>query len=204
MKRIGIFGGTFNPIHNGHLLVAESVLETCGLERMLMVPCSVSPFKRIASDLAEGPARLEMIRLCTEGDGRFEPCDVDVVRGGVSYAIDTVRFLQARHPDVRFCFLIGMDALRELHLWHKAEEFVTSCDIITVERPGFDAVPAVHELGFPEPIARHLLQHRVHGRRCEISSSEIRRRIAEGKPIRYLVHPAVEAYIRQNGLYGKR
>jgi len=201
MMRVGIFGGSFNPIHNGHLLAAQAVFEAAGLDKVLLVPSQVSPFKRGAQDVAAGAARMEMVRLAVGGDARFEPCGLELARGGVSYAIDTVRQLQAQHPGTRFSFVVGMDALRDLHLWHQADELVALCEVITVQRPGFDVMLAPQELGFPLDVSRRLLDRVIHGRLCEISSSEIRQRMASGLPIRYLVPPVVEAYIRANGLY---
>ena len=201
MKRIGILGGSFNPIHNGHLLAAQAVVEAGGLDTLLVMPCHVSPFKREAQDFASGADRIAMVRLAVAGDTRFEPCRVELERGGVSYTVDTVRQLQELYPGARLSFVIGMDTLRDLHLWHKSEELVAMCDVVTVQRPGFDVMPSPLDLGFPLDIAHRLLERVIHGRLCEISSSEIRQRIATGASIRYLVPPAVEEYIRANGLY---
>lgn len=201
MRHIGIYGGTFNPIHLGHLLAAQAVAEAVPLDRVLFLPCSVSPFKRGASDLASGSDRLEMVRLSTEGYPLFEACPLDVERGGVSYALDTVLALRRLYPDDRLSFIVGMDALRELSHWYRVEDMLALCDVITVERPGSDRPVKPGELAFPEAVEQRLLANVVRGRHCEISSSEIRRRIAQGKSIRYLVSPAVETYIRSCGLY---
>lgn len=201
MRHIGIYGGTFNPIHLGHLLVGQAVAESAGLDHVLFLPCNVSPFKCNASDLASGKDRLEMIRLSLEGDPLAAPCSVDLERGGVSYALDTVMALKQLFPLDRFSFIVGMDSLRELCHWHRVDEMLSLCDVISVERPGVDVPVAASELSFPESVSRRLLANVVKGRRCEISSSEIRRRIAQGQSIRYLVTPAVETYIRSQGLY---
>lgn len=201
MRHFGIYGGTFNPIHLGHLLAAQSVAEDAGLDLVFFLPCSVSPFKRGASDLASGLDRLEMVRLSTAGDPLFEPCPLDVERGGVSYALDTVQALRRLYPDDRLSFIVGMDALRDLSHWYRVDEMLTLCDVIAVERPGSERPVNPGELAFPEAVERRLLANVVRGRHCEISSSEIRRRIAQGKSIRYLVTPAVETYIRSRGLY---
>jgi len=201
MRRIGVFGGSFNPIHNGHLLAAQAVFEAGGLDKLLLLPCHESPFKRGPQDLVRGTDRMAMVQLSVEGDARFEPCWVELARGGVSYAIDTVRQLQELYPDARLSLVVGMDTLRDLHLWHKANELVTLCDIITVRRPGFDTLPAPLDLGFPVEVAHRLRDRVINGRLCEISSSEIRQRVAAGLSIRYLVPPAVENYILANGLY---
>ncbi len=201
MKHIGILGGTFNPIHLGHLFIGRAAAEAFGLDSVLLMPCNVSPFKCGVPGLASGPDRLEMVRLSVAGDPLFEPSAIDLERGGISYAIDMVKALRALSPHDRFSFIIGMDALRELSHWHKIDEMLTLCDFITVARPGVDAPVAAAALAFPEAVRARLLERVIQGRLCDISSSEIRRRIAEGRSIRYLVCPAVEAYIRIRGLY---
>ena len=201
MKRIGILGGTFNPIHLGHLFIGRAAAEAFGLDSVLLMPCSVSPFKCGVPGLVAGADRLEMVRLSVAGDPLFEPCSLDLERGGISYAIDTVKALRERHPQDHFSFIIGMDALRELSHWHKVDEMLTLCDVVTVARPGVD-VPLTREaLAFPDEVRTRLLDQVIPGRLCDISSSEIRRRIAEGRSIRYLVCPAVEEYILSRGLY---
>jgi len=201
MRRIGVFGGSFNPIHNGHLLAMQAVFEAVGLDKMLVVPCNESPFKRGAQGLASGADRMAMIQAAVTGDARFEPCWVELERGGVSYAVDTISQLQTFYPDARLCLVVGMDTLRDLRLWHKADELVALCDVITVLRPGFDTTPTPRDLGFPLDVAHRLLNRVINGRLCEISSSEIRQRIATAQPIRYLVPTAVDDYIRTHELY---
>ena len=201
MGHIGVFGGTFNPIHLGHLFLGRAAAEAFGLDSVLLLPCSVSPFKRGLPGLATGADRLEMVRLSVADDPLFEPCALELERGGVSYAIDTVKALRERRPQDRLSFVVGMDSLRELSHWHRIDEMLTLCDIISVERPGVDAPVAAEALAFSPEVRARLLAGVIKGRLCDISSSEIRRRIAEGKSIRYLVCPAVEAYIRSRGLY---
>ena len=199
--RLGIFGGSFNPIHIGHLLIGCAAAEAFQLDRVLLLPCSVSPFKVGATDLAPGPDRLEMVRRSVAGDPLFGASDLDLARGGVSYAVESVRALRARYPEARLFFIIGGDSLRELSHWHKIAEMLTLCDVITVQRPGFTLALDEALAPFPEAVRDRLRRHTVQGRTCEVSSTEIRRRIAEGRSIRYLVCPEVEAYIRERGLY---
>ncbi|MDD4101700.1 MAG: nicotinate-nucleotide adenylyltransferase [Kiritimatiellae bacterium] len=202
MARIGILGGSFNPLHLGHLLMGRSAAEAFNLDKVLLVPCAVSPFKQGATDLAPGADRLEMVRLSTEGDVLFEPSAIDLARGGVSYALDTVREVRALYAGDRVFFIMGMDSLRELRNWHRVMEMLELCDVITVARPGVDAPVGAGELDFPKDVRERLTGGVVKGRLFDVSSSEIRRRIAEGRTIRYLVPLAVEAYIASNGLYG--
>lgn len=204
MRHIGIYGGTFNPIHLGHLLAGQAVAEAAHLDLVLFLPCSVSPFKFGAPDLAPGADRLEMIRLSVAGDPLFEACPLDLERGGISYALDTVLALRQRYPGDRLSFIVGMDSLRELSHWHRINEMLNLCDVISVERPGTDVPISQAELAFPEAVRNRLLANVVHGRHCEISSSDVRRRIAQGKSIRYLVCPAVDDYIRTRGLYAEK
>lgn len=201
MRRVGILGGTFNPIHLGHLFAGAAAAEAFDLDAVLLTPCSVSPFKCGQACQATGPDRLEMVRRVAEEDPRFEACSVDLDRGGVSYAVETVLALRARWPDDRFFFIVGMDALRELHHWRRVDEMLTLCDVITVERPGWDEVPTEELSAFARAVRDRLRTGIIRGRRFDVSSSEIRRRIAAGASIRYLVTPSVEAYIRWRGLY---
>lgn len=203
MRHIGILGGTFNPVHLGHLLMGRAAAEAAGLDRVMVVPCNVSPFKCGLSEQAGADDRLEMVRLSIEGDPLFELCMLDLERGGVSYAIDTVISLREKYPGDRFSFIIGMDTLQGLSRWHRINEMLELCDVLTVDRPGADASVA-GTLDFPAAVRARLLAGVIRGRLCDISSTEIRRRIAEGRSIRYLVHPAVETYIRSHGLYAAK
>jgi nicotinate-nucleotide adenylyltransferase len=203
MKRIGIFGGTFNPIHHGHLLVAQAVLESFALDQVLLVPCQVSPFKKDQEQAANLAAqhRLEMVRRSIVGDKRFKLCDLELQRPGVSYTIDTIRQLKKEEPEARFFLVVGMDTLLDLHRFREAEALVELCDVITVQRPGCHECPAPAVLHFPEAVTSRLIKNIIRGRWCDISSTEIRQRVAEGRSIRYWVPLAVEEYIQKNRLY---
>ncbi len=200
VARIGILGGTFDPVHVGHLLAAHAAVEAGGLERVLLVPANRSPHKRAVAT-SSAADRLAMLRLSVAGDPLLEVSTVDVDRGGISYAIDTVTDLQGRYPGAELCFIVGMDCLRELHLWHRASELLERCTFLALARPGVDWPPQSGPLPLPPPWPERLLKQVIRGRNCEVSSSEIRCRVAEDRDIRYLVATAVEDYIRTHGLY---
>ncbi len=138
-KRIGILGGTFNPIHLGHLLVAQDAMEQMALDRVKFIPSATPPHKT-AEVLASERDRLQMIRLAIRGNDRFQVDDIEVRRGGKSYSVDTLVELRRRDPKADFYFIIGADSLRELHLWWKAQRVVSLCTFVTVpgraSRPG--------------------------------------------------------------------
>ncbi len=203
-ERIGIFGGSFNPVHTGHLILAQDALEHMGLDRMVFVPAAQPPHKP-AVPLAPPGDRLEMLRLAIAGDPRFEVSDEEIRHGGVSYTVDTLRRFRASRPEAELYFIIGGDSLRELHTWREIEVLLTLARIVTVARPGFD--PGRFDaaaLRLPDPWPVRLAAHCVMGHPVEISSTDIRARIARGRSIRYLVPGAVERYIQTMRLYDRQ
>jgi len=200
-ERIGVLGGTFNPVHNGHLILAQGALETLDLTRVLFIPCSMPPHKT-ASGLLSAEHRAAMLTAAIEDDFRFEFCDIELRRGGVSYAIDTMSELCAANPSASFYFIIGADALLELHMWKDIHKLLELCSFVTAPRPGV-AVCSVKpdDLRLDPPWPERLLANIIKGRRIDISSSDVRYRVAEGMSIRYLVPHAVEMYIAEHGLY---
>ena len=200
-EAIGILGGSFNPVHTGHLLLAQRALETYDLSKVLLVPCAV-PAHKEASALIEARHRLAMVQLAVEDDFRFEVSDIELGRGGVSYAIDSVSQLRAQRPAASLYFIIGADTLRELHLWKDIGNLLRLCRFVSFGRPGFatDAASA-GDLHLPAPWSHRLLADLTPGPLANISSSDIRHRLAEGMSIRYLVPPAVEMYIAEHALY---
>ena len=198
-RRIGILGGTFNPIHLGHLLMAQDAMEQVGLDRVKFIPSATPPHKA-ADTLASERDRLQMIRLAIRGNDRFDADDIEIQRGGRSYSVDTLTELRRREPRADFYFIIGADSLRELHLWREVERVVSLCTFVTVPRPGFEPKPVV-DRRLDAATRRRLRQHVLHGHSCDIASREIRARVASGRPIRYLVPDAVYQYMRRRKLY---
>lgn len=198
-QRVGILGGTFNPIHLGHLLIAQDAMEQLGLDRVKFIPSATPPHK-IVDKLASERDRLRMIALAIRGNARFEVDDIEVKRGGKSYSVDTLTELRRRGPRVDFYFIIGADSLRELHLWHEVQRLVMLCTFVTVPRPGFDSKPAV-DPRLDAATRRRLRQHVLRGHACDIASRDIRARVASGRSVRYLVADAVYTYIRRRRLY---
>ncbi len=198
-KKLGILGGSFNPIHNGHLILAQAALETYELDQVLFIPCAHPPHKDPGM-LLPGRGRMEMIEAALEGDPRFETCTVELDRGGVSYAVDTLTELTNRYPDAAFHFIIGDDTLKELHLWHRVYDLLALCTFVTFARE-LDRPIRPEAIRLDSPWPERLLANVTLGRRFEVSSSDIRHRVAEGMSIRYLVPDSVDMYITEHHLY---
>ena len=200
-ERIGILGGTFNPVHMGHLILAQDAVERLDLVKLLLVPCATPPHKK-CPDLASARHRVAMIEAAIEGDLRFELCDLEVRRGGVSYAADTARELADLYPCAELNFIIGADSLPELHLWKNVSELFRLCEFKVFERPGhlFKSLDKA-KLELASRWKEKLLANVLSCHLVEISSSDIRYRAAEELSIRYLVPPAVEMYICEHRLY---
>lgn len=200
-EKIGIMGGTFNPIHMGHLLLAEWAKEEMALDRILFVPTGCSYMKR-ASGTLNAAERLYMTRLAVAGREDFSVSDVEEKRSGPTYTSETLLELKSRLPEAKFYFIMGADCLFSIENWHKPEEIFQNCTVIAAARNG---ASMEHMEEKCEEFRRRfgsdirLLQFP----RVEISSTDIRQRVAEGKSIRYMVPEKVEEYILQKGLYRK-
>ena len=191
--KIGIFGGTFDPPHNGHLIAAQDACEALQLDRLLFIPAGNPSHKRDQS-ISPAAIRLEMLQAAVVGDNRFEVSDVELRRPGFSYTADTLRQLKDMHPGAEFYLLLGADQVRDLPTWYQPEEVARLARIVLISRSGIDAVPQVESLVFTT----------VRITRIDVSASDIRQRVAEGRSIRYLVPAAVETIIRERGLYTVR
>ncbi len=199
MPYVGIMGGTFDPIHFGHLAAAEGAMHRLGLDRVLFMPTRVPPHKPDRR-ISAAEHRAEMVRLAIRDNPRFALSDLELRREGPSYTIDTVRQLQALHPDWRLAFITGLDSLVQVHTWKEYRTLLSLVDFVAVSRPGYttaDAEAALAALG-PELTRRvHVLQ--TPG--VAVSATELRRLAAEGYPLRYLVPDAVADYVAAHKLY---
>ncbi len=200
---VGIFGGTFDPVHLGHLLLAELAGEKLGLQRVVWIPAATAPHvdPKHASDPSH---RLEMVRLATSGNSSFTVDDRELRRGGNSYSVDTLNELHQKFPSTEWVFLMGADSLAAFHTWYQPQRICQLARVVVIGRGG--QVPP--DLGLLAKFLPHsaspsqlAAEHFVATPQIEISSTDIRRRVAEGLTIRYLVPAAVEAYIAANGLY---
>ena len=187
MTRLGILGGTFDPVHVGHLAAASEVHYQLGLDQILLVPTNAQPLK--PAPTASGSDRLAMCQAAVEGDPRFAVSDVDLKRGGATYSVDTLGDLRALHPAAEFFFITGADSLASLPKWRDYETLVTLATFVGVTRPGHS---------FTQSDAPHVL---VDVPAMAVSSTEIRNRVRTGAPIRYLVPNAVAQYVADHDLY---
>lgn len=190
--KICLFGGTFDPPHIGHLLVAQTVCEAEGFDKVVFIPANKSPSKKVFTAKEN---RVDMLELAVEGNPNFEISDLEIRRGGISYTIDTLRAYkeQISKKDDELFYLIGSDSLLDLKNWREPKEIINECQVLVAIRPGFR----------PSDIPSWL----IHGiqfaniPRFEISSSNIRKRWVENKTIRYMVTLPVWEYINQHNLY---
>jgi nicotinate-nucleotide adenylyltransferase len=183
LRKIGIYGGTFDPIHHGHLILAREALETLGLEKVIFIPAAVSPLKE--SPAAPAKIRWSMLQAAVEGETGFTVDDCELLRPSPSYAIDTVEEIRKRESDAEIVYLIGEDHIVTLPRWHRVKELQTLVRFVVLERTdletthGYEVVP----------------------RKIDISATDIRKRVASGRSIRYLVPVEVEKIIRRENLY---
>ncbi len=183
MRKIGIYGGTFDPIHHGHLILGRQACEQLGLDQLIFVPAALSPFKKAAR--ASGDARLSMLQVAIEGQDGFTVDDCELKRPPPSYSIDTVLQIREREPKSELFWLIGADNVTGLDKWHRFEELKKLVQFVVLDR----ACSGEKQL-YP-----------VIQRKIDISATEIRNRVASGRSIRYLVPRAVEEIIRCENLY---
>ncbi len=182
--KIGLYGGTFDPVHNGHLILARDAIEDLGLDRVIFIPASLSPHKQDTNP-AEPSVRKEMLLAAIEDEPRFVIDDCELYRKGPSFTIDTVLEIKARHDEAEVFYLVGEDNIRELHTWRRIQELEQLVQFVVLNRNDKSVAhlfPTLH-------------------RRVDISATEIRDRVANGQSIRYLVPDKVRALIERHQLY---
>lgn len=190
MQRIGLYGGSFDPVHCGHLLVGQAACEELALDRLFFIPAAQSPFKP-ESCPAPASERIRLLRLALAGNTQAELDRQEIDRGGVSYTIDTLRSYRDRYPSAHLFYLIGADHVASLPKWRETTELARLADFVVIPRPGQPSQP------LPSPFRGQEL----HGFPLGVSSSAIRDRIRAGQGIRGLVPEAVAEAIRNSGLY---
>lgn len=192
MARIGLFGGSFDPVHIGHLWIAQDAIEQAQLDRLLFIPATQAPLRE-NSPFASGDLRLKMLRAATNGDPRFAVITDELDRGGTSYTIDTVAQIRRKFPDDELFWLIGADQISRLNQWKKIEDLAKQVTFLGFERLGESGV----ESCLPDGIRLKMLSRR----RCDISSSEIRERCRSSLPIHFFLPNNVDQIIQSESLY---
>lgn len=198
-QAIGILGGTFDPVHYGHLVAAQYAACGFNLDRVIFMPAAQPPHKNAAGVL-EARHRLAMVQLAIADNPAFEMSTLEVDRSGVSYTIDTVAALLEAYPQTDIYFIMGMDSIYILDTWKDVQRLVTMCRFIVVTRPNYclnRSDPALQEV--PDQFWQQADFLEIPA--MDISSTDLRARVQQGKPIRYLLPPAVEKYIYDHGLY---
>lgn len=192
-KRIGLFGGSFDPVHNGHVMLADAALDELSLDTLYLIPAAQSPFKPDNRPVG-GEARVKLLRLAFDGRENCEVDEQELCRGNASYTIDTVRDYAARYPDAEMTCLIGADHVPLLPQWREADELADLAAFAAVPRPG------VVRIAFPIPFLGRWLR----GTPVDVCASDIRTHVCKNQPIEHLVPSAVAEAIRELKLYAKQ
>lgn len=200
--RIGLFGGSFDPVHYGHLLLAEACREHARLDRVIFMPAGVPPHKR-HSKRTPGVLRAEMLELATHGNPAFEISRFEIEREGPSFTVDTLRHLHAEHPEDELLLIVGADMFLDLPNWYEVKEILELSTPIVARRPGSPTPSAemLRDLISDKNRLGELAGNVVDMPRIDLSSTDMRSRIASGRSIRYHTPRAVEEFIRKHGLY---
>ncbi|HLU11139.1 MAG TPA: nicotinate-nucleotide adenylyltransferase [Oceanobacillus sp.] len=196
LRRLGILGGTFDPPHIGHLILAEYAREALELAQVLFVPAADPPHKD--DTRLDVRHRLAMVERAIEGNAHFAISMADIERPGPHYTVDLIPILQTQFPDTELYFLIGADSLRDLPKWNRPAELIRLCKLAVMRRPDVDVTPDMHEAVLPGLAARVTM---IDAPLVDVSSTEIVERLQTGKSVRYVVPDAVLDYIQANGLY---
>lgn len=200
--RIGILGGTFDPIHMGHLLIAEESRISLGLDQVLFVPAG-RPWLKEGQPLTEARRRVRMVELAIASNPSFELRRNEVDRSGLSYTVDTLRELNAENEEgTELFFILGVDAFESFHRWKEPDQILGLCQLVVVSRPGYGEEQLGQIMARYESSRDRIVLLQVHN--VDFSATEIRRRAALGLSFKYQVPEAVEKYILERGLYGNK
>lgn len=187
MKKVGILGGTFNPPHFGHLIMANEAFHSLGLDEVRFLPNAVAPHKEVHG--ADTSQRLKMTELAIEGFSQFRIETIDIKTGGVSYTFNTISQLMELEPETEFYFIVGGDSIEDLNSWHRIHELADMIQFVGIGRPGFDSTTDFPVMMIDSP-------------EMHLSSTMLRERVAANRPVTFFVPAKVEAYIHEEGLYG--
>jgi nicotinate-nucleotide adenylyltransferase len=201
MERLAIMGGSFDPIHMGHLRMAYAVQQQLAFDKVVFLPAYIPPHKQTRSDFASWEDRLAMVQMAVQNYADFVVSSLELDRGGISYTYDTVNFLQELWPDAEIYLIIGEDSLTQLFTWYRVQDLLRLVHFVAAERPGYEGEEGVARLtkAYGSWAAEKIIHAEVP--ETAISSTEIRKRLREDKPIRGMVPMAVEQYIYERGLY---
>lgn len=199
MEKIGIMGGSFNPVHLGHLILAENARYLCGLDKVIFIPTGEHPFKENSSRLS-GLDRLKMVKMAIQDNPYFELSDLEIRREGMCYTLDTVQELRSIFPKAVLFLITGADIVFELDRWHEKEKLFKQLNFITAQRPGYDYSAMDEQIDHLKKDFG-LTVERITVPGIDISSSAIREKLMRGETIKYMVPDAVEKYIIENSLY---
>lgn len=199
--RLGLFGGSFDPIHLGHLVLAECCREQCALDRVIFLPAAVPPHKK-GQSRTPGDARAEMIELAIAGNESFELSRYELDRGGVNYTVDSLTHVREQHPDAELFLLVGADMFYDLPNWREARRIVEMAIPAVARRPGSPELDYSHLAPLVSPERLEVfLRYQVDMPAIAIRATDLRNRAAAGRSLRYQTPRAVEMYIRTHGLY---
>ena len=203
MERLAIMGGSFDPVHIGHLRMTHAVQRQLEFDKVVFLPAYIPPHKQTRSDFASWQDRLAMVQLAVQEYDDFVVSNLEFDRGGISYTYDTVNYMQELWPDAEIYLIIGEDSLTQLYTWYRALDLLRLVHFVAAERPGYEGEIGVARL--KKAYGAWVEEKIIHAEVPEtaISSTEIRQRLQEGKPVRGMVPLTVEQYIYAHGLYQK-
>ena len=199
-KKIGIMGGTFNPIHNGHLILGQTAYEQFGLDEILFMPNKKPYYKKMSKNITEDQ-RCEMVKLAIADNDAFSFSDIEVNREGTTYTVDTLRILTKQNPDCEYYFIMGADSLFHFDSWKEAGEIVKMAVLLVATRDAMLTFDIESQIEYLQSEVEDATIQCLYSPSLEISSNQLRKRCKEGKSIRYLVPDSVAAYIKEYHLY---